>query len=230
MKKRVMAAVFCAILVLTFTFGVDAFDGAAKNHGKLMKNEDYAGAYEGMAAVMAEAKDRLDAEEYKALEQENAKAIAESVREDMESGGSTEAEAYSTAYWMRSEYVSRCVLVWDWLRKNPKGIQGYYRLMGSEAEGYVTIMESGEKDVYSVYFCVAMKETPELWGELDGIGKHEGNAMIVDDLRNDEVSVKLVFDGETAVLASPEKEKKSFIEEYGAAFDGTYRREKKNSR
>ena len=228
MKKKVMAAaVFCAIFVLTFTLGALAFEGVPKNHRKLMKNEDYAGAYEGMAAVMAEAKDRLDAEEYKALEQENAKAIAESVREDMESGGSTEAEAYSTAYWMRSEYVSRCVLVWDWLRKNPKGIQGYYRLMGSEAEGYVTIMESDEKDVYCVYICVTMKETPDLAGELDGMGKLEGNSMIVDDLRNDEVSVKLVFDGEAAVLTSPEKEKSAFIEEYGASFEGKYVRETK---
>ena len=231
MKKKVMAAaVFCAIFVLTFTLGALAFEGVPKNHRKLMKNEDYAGAYEGMAAVMAEAKEKLDAEEYKALEQENARAITESVREDMESGGSTEAEAYSTAYWMRSEYVSRGVLVWDWLRKNPKGIQGYYRLKSSEAEGYMTIMESDEKDVYSVYFLVAMKETPDLPGELDGMGKLEGNSMIVDDLRNDEVSVKLVFDGEAAVLTSPEKEKSAFIEEYGASFEGKYVRETKGGK
>lgn len=227
MKRNVTAAVFCAIFLLTFTLGALAFEGVPKNHKKLLKNEDYAGAYEGMAAVMAEAKEKLDAEEYKALEQENAGAIAQSVREDMESGGSTEAEAYSTAYWMRSEYVSRGVLVWDWLRKNPKGIQGYYRLKSSEADGYVTIMESDEKDVYSVYFLVAMKETPDLPGELDGMGKLEGNSMIVDDLRNDEVSVKLVFDGEAAVLTSPEKEKSAFIEEYGASFEGKYVRETK---
>lgn len=231
MKKRVtVMAAFLALSLFAWILQADAFEGEAKNHKKLLKNEDYAGAYEGMAAVMAEAKDRLDAEEYRALEKENAKAISVSVREDMESGGSTEAEAYSTAYWMRSEYVSRGVLVWDWLRKNPKGIQGYYRLKSSEADGYVTIMESDEKDVYCVYFCVTMKETPDLAGELDGMGKLEGNSMTVDDLRNDEVSVKLVFDGETAVLTSPEKEKKDFIEEYGAAFEGTYHREKKNSR
>ncbi len=57
------AAVFCAIFVLTFTLGALAFEGVPKNHRKLMKNEDYAGAYEGMAAVMAEAKEKLDAKE-----------------------------------------------------------------------------------------------------------------------------------------------------------------------
>jgi hypothetical protein len=100
--------------------------------------------------------------------------------------------------------------VWDWLRKNPKGIQWYYRLKSSEADGYVTIMESDEKDVYCVYFCVTMKETPDLAGELDGMGKLEGNSMTVDDLRNDEVSVKLVFDVKCRSYL-PEKEKSASL-------------------
>ena len=230
MKKKVMAAaVFCAIFVLTFTLGALAFEGVPKNHRKLMKNEDYAGAYEGMAAVMAEAKEKLDAEEYKTLEQENASAIAESVREGMESVGIDESEAYATAYWMRSEYVNRA-LVWDWLRKNPRGVQGYYRLKSGGADGYMTITESDEKDIYEVYVSLVMKDDPKKAADLMSIGKLDRQTMTAGFPEDEEILLNIVFKGETASVTSPDKAKKHFLDDYGMVFDGEYEREKKNTR
>ena len=228
-KRLPMGAAFIILVVFAFCFQADAFAGAAKNHKKLMADEEYAMAYEQMANVMKEAKERLDAGEYEALEQENASAIAESVREGMESVGIDEPEAYATAYWMRSEYVNRA-LVWDWLRKNPRGVQGYYRLNSGGADGYMTITESDEKDIYEVYVSLVMKDDPKKAADLMSIGKLDGQTMTAGFPEDEEILLNIVFKGETASVTSPDKAKKHFLDDYGMVFDGEYEREKKNTR
>jgi len=228
-KRLKTASAFIVLVIFAFCSQADAFAGVAKNHKKLMANEEYAMAYEQMANVMNEAKERLDAGEFKALDQENAGAIAESVREGMETGGIDEPEAYATAYWMRSEYVSHA-LVWDWLRKNPRGVQGFYRLKSGEADGYMTITESDEKDVYEVYVSLVMKGDPKKAADLMSIGTLDGQTMTAGFPEDEEILLNIVFKGETASVISPDKAKKQFLDDCGMVFDGEYEREKKNAR
>lgn len=227
MSKKLALTALLALTVMGLTFGASAFQGVPGEHEKFMKDEYYAQAYESFEAVMKEAGERLDEEEFARLEKENAGAIENFVKEDMASGDTTPEDAYGTAYWMRAEHVNK-ELVWDWLRKNAVGVTGFYRLEGStEFDGYMTVQEADEEGEYAVYVFLAMKEDPENSTELEGLGKLEGNAMTVEDMRNEDVSVSITFDGEIAKIVSPEEVKKAAADEEAPVLDGRYHRETK---
>jgi hypothetical protein len=225
-----------AIFVLTFalaaaltplffmTAGAEA--AIPKNHEKLMENEDYQYSYNRFQAAMSEAKERLDAGEYKALERENDEEIASSVKSDMESG-SSETEAYSMAFDWRAEHIGN-VLTWDWLRKNAKGAVGYYRLESGAFDGYMTVQEGDEEGMYAVLIHAIQKGGAENSGELELLGRLEGNKITLrpDDEKQDEAA-EVTFDGEKARVTTSDAFKEGGWLGAGVFLDGEYVREKK---
>ncbi len=150
-----------------------------------------------------------DAGEYEALEQENASAIAESVREGMESVGIDESEAYATAYWMRSEYVksssrSRVGLA----PENPRGVQGYYRSCHRERRGrrvhdHNGISDDSKRSSFRRqckdchHWFHRPKDDPKK-ADLMSIGKLDGQTMTAGFPEDEEILLNIVFKGETA--------------------------------
>ncbi|MDR0882918.1 MAG: hypothetical protein LBP55_10365 [Candidatus Adiutrix sp.] len=204
------------------------FAALPKDHAAYLKtSEDYQSAFEQFTKVMQEAKERLSAEDYNALEGENETAIAESVREDMASDAA-EVDAYATAFGMRNAYVNQA-LTWDWLRQNAVGVQGFYRLKSGAFDGYLTVQEGEDKGVYAVYIFAAQKEGgAENNGELRAEGKLDVSKIRL-NYGNDDPSatIDLTFDGETAQVATSEAFKKSGWFGANVLIDGDYLREKK---
>ncbi len=120
----------------------------------------------------------------------------------MESVGIDESEAYATAYWMAERICQSCPRV-DWLRKNPRGVQGYYRPKSGGADGYMTITEFDEKDIYEVYVSLVMKDDPKKAADLMSIGKLDGQTMTAGFPEDEEILLLIVFKGETASVTSP---------------------------
>jgi hypothetical protein len=195
-----------------------------EGHEKFLEDEDYKNQFERFTATMEEAKERLAPDEYKALEKETDKAMAQSVKEDMESG-SSEAEAWSTAYIVGAESVGQ-ELTFDWLRKNAKGVQGYYKLKSDAFDGYMTIQEGDEENFYAVYIFAIQERGASNSGEVEGGGKLDGGKILV-DYGADEPAATVTFDGETATVATSEAFKASGWIGNGVTLDGEYAREKK---
>lgn len=226
---------FClaVFLALTVAVGVSAAE-PPQNHPALLKNQDYKDAHERYATSMAEAKERLTADEYKSLEAANEQAIARGVRESM-AGGETEANAYATEYWALSENTGR-LLVWDWLRKNARGVQGFYKLKSGAYDGYMTIQEGEDAGSWAVYVFAAVKGTPEKNGELRGEGKLHEKTMTVSCGDSGEggekaaPTVSIVFDGESARITTSKAFKESGWSGNDVVLDGEYVREKKDAK
>jgi hypothetical protein len=230
-KMRAFVLAFCALVVLSGIAASPSSAALPRGHEKYMKIESYKAAFEQYMAGVEEAKERLTPDEYGALEKENDEAIEESVKEDMESGTS-EADAYETAYWMRYEQIGR-ELRWDWLRKNADDAQGFYRLKSDRYDGRMTLEKGDEEDEYAVEINVIMKKEPYNSGDFEGLGKLSSgpanakiSKMAVSDGDNPEV-ITITFDGETAKLTSSEAFMESGMLGAGVTIDGEYVREKK---
>jgi len=227
MKKIfLLAAVLAVLTVAFFAAGSPALAGAPKGHATFMENEDYQSAYEQFTAVMSEAKERLSPGEYGELEKENDETMAESVKEDIASE-TPEIEAWATAYQMRTVYVGNA-LTWDWLRKNAKGVQGFYALKSGSFDGYMTIQEGDDKNAYAVYIFAAQKGGAENNGELEGGGVLDGKKISVEYGTDDSsATVTVAFDGETATVTTSDAFKESGWFGANVVIDGEYLREKK---
>lgn len=223
-----MARQFSLIMLLALVFMASAGIAFAvpQGHGTYMKDEEYKSAYEQFTATMQEAKDRLTPAEYAALEKENDKSIAEAFKINKEESGLTDTEAYAVAYSVQQEYVSE-QLVHDWLRKNAKGIQGFYRLKAKGMDGYMTVQEGDEKNEYAVRVQVSLIAPPHDSGELEGTGVLKNGKMVVTDMNDDEARISLTFSGETAKLSTSQAFKTSGFTGDGVVLDGEYAREKK---
>ena len=122
-----LAPLLAAVLIVAFAPPLAAMPA---RHAEMMKNGDYNEAYVEYSAKMNEAKARLGAAEYEVLEGDNQKIIEASLdelREEIKKGAAAEAEAYATAYYGCFGNIERALL-WQWLRENPEGAQGLYRL------------------------------------------------------------------------------------------------------
>ena len=203
-----------------------AFAAFPKNHAEFLKNEDYQHNFDRFTATMDEAKERLTSDEYKALEKENDEAFAESVREEMASG-SSEVDAWGMAYLIRTEHVGN-VLTWDWLKKNAKGVVGFYKLKSDAFDGYMTVEDSDEKGAYAIYMYAVQKGAAENNGELKGLGKLRGTKMRVDYGSDEQLAtVDVAFDGEVAIVTTSDAFKESGWFGANVIIDGEYVREKK---
>lgn len=224
MVKSIKGFLFALTLACTLV-AVPAFALTEAEQAELMKDEDYKQAYEQYQAKMAEAKERLGAEEYARLEADNKAGIEstlEEMKEDVASGQL--AEAYSTAYYGQFEAIDR-LLLWDWLKKNPKGPQGLYFLQSDAFDGSLAIQEGDEPGMYAVTLTVSMKTPPNNSGELDGFGKLDGQKMIAEDKSGEEGQASLTFDADKVTITTTDAFKQSGWAGNGVIFDGVYVRQ-----
>lgn len=225
---RTLAACLALTLLLVLAASAPA-EALPANHDQLMKNEDYRSAYERYTAALAEARDRLTDEEYRALADGCEKAVAENAAESVK-GGTDQAEAYAAEYWARNENISR-ELVWDYLRKNAEGVQGLYRFQSEGYDGYLTVQAADDPGVWAVEISAIMTGDSENSGEVQGLGRLDGNRMAVnygdDEAEKDGRTVDITFDGETARVATSEGFKRSGWLGHNVVIDGDYLREKK---
>jgi hypothetical protein len=217
---------FCVILTACcFTaFSASAFTPPA-NHEKLLKDEDYQRQFERFSAALEDAKDRLTPAEYAELEKQIDEGMAGSIEEDTESGFS-EAEIWSIAYTVGAQSIDQ-ELLFDWLRKNAVGVQGYYELKSGAFDGYMTVEQGDEENFYAVSLYAIQKGGAENSGQVEGGGKLEGKKISVDFGGEEGQTVIVNFDGETAVVETSEEFKDSGWLGSGVVLDGEYVREKK---
>ena len=221
---NVLVRAFCASAMAFCLFASPLLAALPEKHQEYMKNESYKGAFEQFTAGMKEAKERFTPDEYANIEMGIYEVIAASIKEDMETG-SSEADAYETAYLMGYKQVGN-ELRWDWLRKNAEDAQGFYRLKSDVFDGYMTLEKAEKKGIYAVNISLVMKKTPYNSGDFYGPGKLSGKKMIVpnDDDKN---AVTILLDGESARVATTQTFKKSGVLGANVTLDGKYLREKK---
>ena len=223
-KKFALTVLFAFVLGMAAVFSASA--ALPGNHEEYMENESYKAAFDQFTLGMEEAREIFTPDEYEALEKEGGEAIAFSVKEDVERGIS-EADAYETAYWMRYEHVGT-ELRRDWLRKNAEDAQGFYRLKSEAFDGYMTLEKGEEENEYAVEIFVVMKRGPHNTGEFYGPGKFSGGKMTSPSpTGDDDDSVTITFDGETAKVETTEELKYGGWFGAGVTIDGEYVREKK---
>jgi hypothetical protein len=230
MMKKQLYNILCALCLCVLAMGTlaaPAFAALPKDHAQYMESsEDYKNAFEQFTEGMREAKERLSAGEYKDLERENETTVAEIVKESLEAKD-PEADAYATAYWMRNAYVNKA-LVWDWLRKNANGVQGFYRMQSAAFNGYMTIQEGEGKGLYAVYIFAVQKGGAENNCELKAEGKLNKKKMRLNYGGDDpSATVDLAFDGESARVTTSGAFKASGWFGANVVIDAEYIREKK---
>ena len=218
-----IAAGCAALLLLVFASGAQALP---EKHAELMQNEEYKDSYEQYETIMAEAKERLTADEFARLKADCEAMIAKEAAESMKDG-ENEADAYSMAYGTANEHADR-QLVFDWLRKNPVGIQGYYAFGNEAFDGYMMVQEGGDPGDWAIAISVIQKREPFNSGEVEGVGKLEGGKVAVNYGSDDAAAtVTVTFDGETATVESSQAFKESGWLGNNVVVDGAYKREKK---
>lgn len=186
-----------------------------EDHAKFLDNEDYKKSFGEYAEIMAGLEKNLSSDEYAALEKKSGQEIADSVRQSLEEYGFPEMIAWSGAYAEQIDQLVDTVVVWEMLKRNPIGIQGYYRFKGGIPDGYLTVRAVEGCDYYDVAVRVGD-------GGFWGSGKLESGKMtaeheysgVFDDI------LDLSFDGDTARVMEVQGSNKG-------ALDGAYLREKK---
>ena len=196
------------------------------DHETLMKDGSYKEAYGIYEATRNEARDRLDAKDFEALQKSIDEEMEAWVKEDTTSGTSA-SEAWQTAYMGAAGTLGK-ELEHDWLRRNAEGVQGFYRL---QSEGGVTaflcVLGGDEPGQYAVKMEVSQTAAPYASGELDGLGILEGQTMKVVDKNEPEAPLSITFDGDKATVAESQAFKASGLLGNGVSLDGKYLRERK---
>ena len=190
-----------------------------------MANGEYKESFDAYSATLQEAKTRLDAKNFAAVQKAVLSEIEDSAKADIASGTS-ELEAWSIAYTVSRESLNR-ELKWDWLRRHPEGVQGFYRMQSKAFDGWLTVEKGDTPDLYAVKIYAIQKNTPNNSGELDGFGKLQGKTMNAVDKNDDQNPVCITFKGDTATIAEPQAFKESGALGAGVSFDGDFVREKK---
>ena len=217
----VLLWLFATLIALVAT---PVFALSDAEHAELMKDEEYKDAYEGYTQRMADAKERITPEEYKQLEAENAKSMEEDLKASEEEIKAGElVQVYSTMYFNQFYRIEQRML-WAWLKQNPTGVQGFYRLESDAFDGILLVEEGDE--LYGVTLTVTMKNEPFNSGELEGPGTLEGSTLKAEDMNDEEAVVTIVFDGDKAALTTTDAFKSSGWAGAGVVFDGTYVRQK----
>ena len=197
-----------------------------KGHEALMRQEAYKEQFEKFSATMSEAKERLAPDEFAALDQEADKQLASEAKAEMETS-SSEAEAWAMAYTVRIGLIAQ-ELIYDHLRKNPTGVQGYYKLKSDALDGFMTVREGDGANSYAVYAYAVQTGGAYNSGEVEGLGELVGNKISLDYGNDDpEATVELTFDGDTARVLTSKAFRRSGWLGNGVYLDGEYARERR---
>ena len=214
---------FALVCLLLLTASAAAATPA--NHDALMTDGEYRKAFEAYSTTDQEAGKRLDAQDFAAVQKVVQAEMAEWAEMEI-SAGSSETEAWGNAYATGRDSLNS-ELMWDWLRRHPEGVQGFYRMQSKTFDGWMTVRKEKNADMYAVHIVASQKSTPFNSGELDGVGRLKDNSMQVADQSDEKNPVQIAFHGETATIVEPEAFKKSGALGSGVSFDGDFIREKK---
>ena len=220
LHPRNLFALFCLLLLTA-----SAAAATPANHDALMTDGEYRKAFEAYSTTEQEAGERLDAQDLAAVQKVVQAEMAEWAEMEI-SAGSSETEAWSNAYATGRDSLNR-ELMWDWLRRHPEGVQGFYRMQSKTFDGWMTVRKEKNADMYAVHIVASQKSTPFNSGELDGVSRLKDNSMQVADQSDEKNPVLIAFHGETATIVEPEAFKKSGALGSGVSFDGDFIREKK---
>ena len=109
---KIFALLACALALVLCLAASPSSAALPKNHEDFLKNEDYKNAFEEFAAVMAEAKERLSSDEYKAIEKENGEAISDdddqnviTITFDGEIAKLTSSQAFKDSGWLGANVI-----------------------------------------------------------------------------------------------------------------------------
>ena len=196
---------FALVCLLLLTASAAAATPA--NHDALMTDGEYRKAFEAYSTTDQEAGKRLDAQDFAAVQKVVQAEMAEWAEMEI-SAGSSETEAWSNAYATGRDSLNS-ELMWDWLRRHPEGVQGFYRMQSKTFDGWMTVRKEKNADMYAVHIVASQKSTPFNSGELDGVGRLKDNSMQVADQSDEKNPVQIAFHGETATIVEPEAFKKS---------------------
>ncbi|MDR1611899.1 MAG: hypothetical protein LBT97_03840 [Planctomycetota bacterium] len=126
------------------------------------------------------------------------------------------------------------MLVGNYVRAESAGpeltYEGYYTLKSDAFDGYLTVEQTGGENFYAVHIFAIQKGGANNSGEVDGGGKLVGNKILVEyggGIPDPDATVEVIFDGETAKVATSEAFKGSGWLGAGVVLDGEYAREKK---
>ena len=201
LHPRNLFALFCLLLLTA-----SAAAATPANHDALMTDGEYRKAFEAYSTTEQEAGERLDAQDFAAVQKVVQAEMAEWAEMEI-SAGSSETEAWSNAYATGRDSLNR-ELMWDWLRRHPEGVQGFYRMQSKTFDGWMTVRKEKNADMYAVHIVASQKSTPFNSGELDGVSRLKDNSMQVADQSDEKNPVQIAFHGETATIVEPEAFKK----------------------
>jgi hypothetical protein len=233
MKKfiRYLAVVF----VLTLCVSAAESFTLPKDHAELMKEDYYKEPFERFAALMEEAKEKLDGGDYATLEREYEEAAKVAERESVpdpnldfskEEQFALRLDAWEVTWRVQSDRIEQ-VIKNDRLKRNAEGVRGYYR--NASSGGWMTVEEGEEKNVYVITISATEEggePDMESTGVVTGNGKLEGKKMSI-DYNDPNSKITVTFDGETAKVETSKAFKESVLSPWEYVMDGEYVREKK---
>lgn len=214
----------CA-LAYVLLLAASAVCASPANHDRLMHDKAYRDAFESYAARERMAEERLDASDFAAARKAARDDMAEAAGVAMRAG-MTETEAWSAAYALGHDSLER-ELAWDWLRRHPEGIQGFYRREGRAFDGWLTVRGEDAPGRYAVRLFAMRRNAPFNSGELDGSGAFKDGVMRVAQENDNGNPLRIIFNGDTATVVETQAFRESGTLGAGVSLEGSYRREKK---
>jgi hypothetical protein len=233
MKKFIRSLAIVFVLALS-VLAAESFT-LPKDHAEMMKEDYYKKPFERFAALMEKAKEKLDSQDYAALEREYEEAVKVAERESVPRPGldfskeeqfSLQLDAWEATWRMQSDRIDQ-IIKNDQLKRNAEGAQGFYR--NASSGGWMTVEEGEEKNVYVIMISATEEggePDMESTGVVTGSGKLEGKKMSIDYYDPDS-KITVTFDGETAKVETSKAFKESVLSPWEYVMDGEYVREKK---
>ena len=225
--NKVSKLTFLSAFLLVFSLILPAAANALPSkadHEKFVKNNEYYGdQYKLLQSVYKEVREKMGSDAEKVISEAN-KALEATAAADIKEGAQPD-DAWAGAYDMTAVNLQN-ELAHDYLRRNAKGIQGFYRGSTKDVDSWLTIEEGEDAKTFAVKMSVRQLTGDKGQADLDGFGKLEGKKLIAFDKNNDECPIEIMIEGEKATVKESEKFKKSdFLGTLTT--DGTYTREKK---
>lgn len=116
----------------------------------------------------------------------------------------------------------------DHLHGNSTDVHGHYTLKSDAFDGYMTVERTDKESFYAVRIFAIQKSGANNSGEVDGSGKLAGNTISIEYGGDDpDATIDVIFDGETAKVATSENFQGSGWLGAGVVLDGEYVREKR---
>jgi hypothetical protein len=237
------------ILVPALRLGAASELTSPTKHAEYLKDETYKFNYEAFTEVINRIKGYYSEDEYAAFVQDLDGRIAEILK-------SAESDRKDPGTWSQEEELAAWSYVWggltdelnltvipvEKLKRDAKGVQGYWELKDETREGYMLVENTGDDALYSNYVAIRIGAK----GALGKIGPSEGTdgsaegyfsgyGNLKDGLLSaeyeyetsfeapspDVITIQIEFNGEAASVSTSEAFKKGELGK-NVIYDGAY--------